>query len=244
MTKHYAYSQLILKAVDNDARILEGIATTPTPDSMDDVVDPEGAEFSLPVPLFWQHDSGEPVGRVTHAKVTAAGIPVRAQFADDDEPGRLQEELHRRWRMVRTGLVGGFSIGFRPLEWSRLDNGGIHWRKWKWIELSVVTLPANIEATITNIKSAAQRGRSMSDRTKPGTTRVPHVKTRPARLYRPLDDFSMNAMIARGCSADHIARTLGTDRAQVHGWVREAIASTPPLGPTRWLLVTWQQLNP
>lgn len=157
MELKYAYSQLIVKSVDDGARIIEGIATTPTPDVMDDIVEPKGADFSLPVPLFWQHDSGEPVGKVTNAKVTGEGITIRAEFATDSEPGLLQAELHKRWRQVRTGLVGGLSIGFRPIKHAFLDNGGIHFLEWKWIELSVVTLPANQEATITAIKSAFQR---------------------------------------------------------------------------------------
>lgn len=160
MDLRYAYSQLIVKAVDDDARIIEGTATTPTPDVFEDVVEPRGASFKLPIPLLWQHNSGEPVGKVTDAKVTADGISIKAQFARDSEPGLLQAELHKRFRQVKTGLVGGLSIGFRAKEWQWLDNGGIHFTEWEWIELSLVTFPANVEATITAIKSAAQRERA------------------------------------------------------------------------------------
>ena len=40
---------------ENGERIIEGWATTPTEDSSLDVVNPRGAEFSLPLPLLFSH---------------------------------------------------------------------------------------------------------------------------------------------------------------------------------------------
>ena len=48
-TVHRAYSVLTVRAANDDERIIEGVATTPTPDSYDDIVEPKGAEFSLPL---------------------------------------------------------------------------------------------------------------------------------------------------------------------------------------------------
>lgn len=42
-----AYSLLEVKAIDEEKRILTGIATTPTPDRIGDIVVPEGAEFKF-----------------------------------------------------------------------------------------------------------------------------------------------------------------------------------------------------
>ena len=50
-----AYSLLEIKQVDEDARIITGWATTPTADRLNDVVEPMGAQFKLPMPLLWQH---------------------------------------------------------------------------------------------------------------------------------------------------------------------------------------------
>src|SRR5687768_5500710 len=69
-----AYSVIEWKAVDEDQRIIEGIATTPKTDRMGDIVEPEGAEYTLPIPFLWQHDSRSPVGYVTRAKANADGI--------------------------------------------------------------------------------------------------------------------------------------------------------------------------
>ena len=49
----------------------------------------------------------------------------------------------------------GFSIGFKSLEAARIgDTWSEHFLKWDWLELSLVTIPANAEASITAIKSA------------------------------------------------------------------------------------------
>ena len=42
-----AFSLLEIKRVDEDARQITGIATTPTADRMNDVVEPMGAQFTL-----------------------------------------------------------------------------------------------------------------------------------------------------------------------------------------------------
>lgn len=153
-----AYSLFTLKSVDEESRTLEGIATTPSPDRMGDIVEPEGAQFSLPLPLLWQHDSTQPIGHVLAAKVSKDGITVKAQFAKIDEPGPLKARLDEAWQSVKAGLVRGFSIGFRSLESARIkDTWAEHFLKWDWLELSCVTIPANAEATITAVKSIDQQ---------------------------------------------------------------------------------------
>jgi hypothetical protein len=43
-----AYSTLDIKAFDEDNGVITGIASTPSPDRMGDVVVPEGATFTSP----------------------------------------------------------------------------------------------------------------------------------------------------------------------------------------------------
>ena len=150
-----AYSIFEVKEFDEDSRTVAGIATTPTPDRMGDIVEPKGAVFKLPLPLLWQHDSRAPVGHVTDAKVSDSGITVRAKILKTDEPGRVKDRLDEAWQSLKLGLVRGFSIGFQALESARIkDTWSEHFMKWDWLELSLVTIPANSEASITSIKSA------------------------------------------------------------------------------------------
>ncbi len=150
-----AYSVFEIKSADEETRTVAGIATTPSPDRMGDIVEPKGAQFSLPLPLLWQHDSRQPVGHVVEAKVSDSGIEVRAQLVKIDEPGRLKDRVDEAWQSLKTGLVRGLSIGFKSLEAARIgDTWSERFLKWDWLELSLVTIPANAEATITGIKSA------------------------------------------------------------------------------------------
>lgn len=149
-----AYSILKIKSMDDDLRVLEGIATTPTPDRLGDVVESDGAQFKLPIPLLWQHNPREPIGEVYAAKVTPDGIEVKARIAKTDVAGKLKDRLDEAWQSIKLGLVRGLSIGFQPIEESFMsDSMAFHYLKWLWLELSAVTIPANAEASIQTIKS-------------------------------------------------------------------------------------------
>ncbi len=138
-----AYSIFEVKALDEAARTITGVATTPSPDRVGDIVEPLGVEFKNPLPLLWQHEHDKPVGTVKFDKPTAKGITFTAQLADVQEEGRLRERIEEAWQSLKAGLVRGVSIGFRPLEYSWMDEGGIRFIKSEVFELSLVTIPAN-----------------------------------------------------------------------------------------------------
>lgn len=184
-----AYSLLTLKSVDEDAREIVGIATTPTADRTGDIVEPKGAEFKLPIPLLWQHKSDKPIGHVTHAKVTDSGIEIRAKLLSIDEPGVLKDRLDEAWQSIKHMLVQGLSIGFQPVESARIEGSySYRFMKWLWLELSAVTIPANGEATITQIKSIDTELRAASGEKQrvvvrldaPGASGKPTTKSIPA----------------------------------------------------------------
>jgi len=145
---HRAYSLLEIKELDDDTRRITGLATTPSPDRAGDIVLPEGAQFKLPLPLLYQHDSRQPIGNVIEAKVTKKGIEIVAEIAKD-----VHEDIDRAWKYIRAGLVRGLSIGFRGIDVEQIPNSwGVIFEKWEWLELSAVTIPANSEATIQTVK--------------------------------------------------------------------------------------------
>jgi HK97 family phage prohead protease len=146
---------LQIKSVDDDERVIEGIATTPAPDRMGDVVVPEGVRFKNPLVLLHQHDSGRPVGRVTFDKPTKEGIRFRATLPKITEPGPLKDRVDTAWGEVKAGLVRAVSIGFRVLEdgYEILKTGGLRFTKTEVLELSLVSVPANSDAVITAVKS-------------------------------------------------------------------------------------------
>lgn len=157
-----AYSVLQTKAFDedDDKFYIEGIASTPTPDRMRDIVDPMGAQFKTPMPLLWQHDHKKPVGHMTFAKPEKDGIPFKGELPKVKETGLLKDRIDEAIHSLKYRLVAAVSIGFNPIEFSWMDDGGIHFREWEWLELSLVTIPANSEAVLRAVKSTDQEVRA------------------------------------------------------------------------------------
>lgn len=175
-----AYSLLEVKAFDEDAREITGIATTPEPDRMGDIVDPLGAKFAAELPLLWQHRHDAPVGTVRFGKPTAKGIPFRASVAKIENPGPLKDLVDMAWDAVKAKLVRGVSIGFRALEYAFMESGGIRFSETEIYELSLVTIPANASATIQTIKAMDTAGRM-----KAASLGVPLVKVAPVPAVKP-----------------------------------------------------------
>jgi HK97 family phage prohead protease len=152
-----AYSLLIEKSFEesDDFVTIRGIASTPTPDRMGDVVEPMGAKFQLPMKLLLQHNPNSPVGNVTFAKPTPKGIPFEAKLPRVREAGRVKDRVDEAIHSLMYDLISAVSIGFQAVdgEYERLKTGGICYLIWEWLELSLVTIPAQSEAVITAVKS-------------------------------------------------------------------------------------------
>lgn len=163
-----AYSILQPKgwSEDDDKVYIEGIASTPTPDRMGDSVDPLGAQFKAPMPLLWQHDSSKPVGRMTFAKPDKSGIPFKAEIPKVKEEGALKMRVDEAIQSLKYKLVSAVSIGFRIMEdgYEVMENGGLNIKRWEWLELSLVTIPANSEAVLSAVKSLDREAMSASGR--------------------------------------------------------------------------------
>lgn len=228
-TVRRAYSTLEIKAVNEDQRILEGIASTPSTDRMGDVVEPDGAVFKLPIPLLWQHCADEPIGWVTSAKVTQTGIAIVAQLATVLDPGTLKDRLDEAWQSIKAKLVRGLSIGFMPIEESDITGTwGTRFTKWEWLELSAVTIPANADATIQTVKSY-DIGRAA-----PGRSSIVVSANRPgasgARVSPTRTSLSMKTY------ADQIAAfeaTRAAKSAQMDGILEKASAAGLTLDETQ-----------
>jgi len=172
-----AYSFLEIKSVDDEQRIIEGIATTPEPDHIGDVMEPKGAKFTLPMPFCIGHPQtgGKPIGDVTKATITKDGILIRAEIRKNSG----LEYVEEAWKQIKAKLVRGLSIGFVPMEQpERLKSGGRWFKLWHWAETSAVVIPMNTGATIQIVKSLAnEQNAAMSG------TRV--VRLSPSGLGQP-----------------------------------------------------------
>ena len=182
-----AYSLLEVKALDEgpDFVTIRGMATTPVPDMVRDVIDPMGARFKTPMPLLLNHDHALPVGEVTFAKPQPDGVPFEARMPIIKEPGAVKDRVDAAIHSVRYSLIKGVSVGFKPVAGAIevLKDGGRRFKEWDWFELSLVALPANQDAQIAYIKSIDQQqtapasGPAADQATAPGVSG--HTKAAP-----------------------------------------------------------------
>lgn len=166
-----AYSTFQIKSVDEDKRILEGIASTPTPDRMNDIVELDGMEFKLPIPFCLYHDTRLPFGNIYAAKKSNGQLLIKVQ---DIPPVGELEYVDIGWKQIKHKLMRGLSIGFQSLDkvWDKAIDG---WRytKSEILEVSAVVIPANAEAKITDIKAASHPAPAASGK-KSATVQITH----------------------------------------------------------------------
>ncbi len=118
-------------------------------------MDPNGAQFTLPMPFLWFHNATDPIGEVFAADVRPDGIYIKAKVSRVTVPGRLKTLVDEAWAAFTANppLVRGLSIGWKPLEMAPVKGTGIRRvMKWIWGELSAVTIPMNTDATILAVK--------------------------------------------------------------------------------------------
>jgi HK97 family phage major capsid protein/HK97 family phage prohead protease len=122
---------------------------------MGDVIEPLGVSFINPLPLLLFHDSTQPVGQVRFKTPTRQGIDFDAFIPEVSEPGLVKDSTDKAAHLVKYGLIRGMSIGFRPIDDAvePLKTGGLRFVKSEVVELSMVPIPAQIEAQIHVVKS-------------------------------------------------------------------------------------------
>lgn len=160
-----AYSTIALKSLDDGERTFSGLATSPEPDRVLDIIEPLGCKYRNPVVLLRAHDHLMPIGDVHFDRPTKSGIAFRARIPAIPEPGPLKDRVDMAWGEIKHGLIKAVSVGFRPLETEVLPTGGIRFVKSEIFELSTVAVPAQALATIDEIKAidAAVRSGEAAD---------------------------------------------------------------------------------
>jgi HK97 family phage prohead protease len=191
-----AYSVLEVKEIsdDGDFYTITGMATTPKPDRVNDIVNPLGATFAPEIPLLWQHMHDKPVGITTLGKPTKKGIPFKARLPIIKEEGALKTRIDEAIQSIKYRLVAAVSIGFRVLNDAveRIADGGYQYNETEILELSLATIPAQVDATILSVKSlyeseqraaSGQKLRSAVKLISPGVSGTPPVAFRgPVKL--------------------------------------------------------------
>lgn len=144
-----AYTWLEVRAVDEEKRIIEGIATTPLQARDGDILETAGIQFKLPIPFLYRHK--DPFGNVIKADVSNKGIAVRIQAG----AAGISQAVDEQWNLVKSGLVRGLSIAWVPIqEVYDKEINGYRIMKSEWLELSAVPVGSDPNAMITAVRSA------------------------------------------------------------------------------------------
>lgn len=181
--KQRVFAPLEQKAVEETTThyIIRGVASTPRVDRMGDIVEPLGAKYDRMPKLMLYHDSTRPVGNLSKVTRSSSGIPFEAAIPKVAEPGAVRDRIEEAVHSVKYDLLSYVSIGFNPIDYEPLDPkdpwGGQRFKSWDFLELSLVTIPANPDAVITGVKSiddelraARLRHRTTAARAAPGRT--------------------------------------------------------------------------
>jgi hypothetical protein len=134
-----------------------GLASTYAPDRQGDVVAPGAFDATLAewatrgygIPLLWNHDQAQPIGAISTATAAADGLRVGGRILTTTPAGG-----HAHALAVEGAL--SMSIGYTvPAGGEKMVNGVRHLFAIDLHEISLVAVPANPDARLTSIKSAA-----------------------------------------------------------------------------------------
>ncbi len=142
-----------VKSIDEKGVFIAYASTFGNTDKVDDVVEKGAFLKSLQdrpaskVFMFWQHDNKEIIGEWTNMEEDAKGLLVEGKLFIDDI-----QQAKEAFFLMRKKLINKLSIGFRIIE-KTFEAGKRMLKAVDLIEVSIVTFPANEEASIIAVKN-------------------------------------------------------------------------------------------
>jgi HK97 family phage prohead protease len=91
--------------------------------------------------IFFNHNIDQPIGKVIERKISDKGVWVKAQISSSDTP-----DIKKVRDLINDGILKTFSIGFDPIHSQKNQDGVTVIDEWELQEISVVTLPCNIDS--------------------------------------------------------------------------------------------------
>lgn len=158
------FQSVRIKATDSEQRIITAIANSGVLDRTGEIVSIPGITYdpkNLPA-LLWQHKHDQPLGRILSLSKTAKGLEMVAQIAKYETQSELKQLSDSVWESVKQGVIKSCSIGFRPTDYEKNQDGALVWTSSELLEVSLVSVPAERGASITGFKSNDKSGHSNS----------------------------------------------------------------------------------
>ena len=150
-------SKFTVKQSDDDSRTVEGYANVfGNVDSDMDVIQKGAFKKSIKewgpqgldrIKLMAQHNMSRPVAKMLELKEDDKGLYMKAKFG-------THTDGEDYYRMAKEGIINEFSVGFAAIEKEDNEAGGYDISNTKLYEVSMVSVAANDQAVVTNVKSA------------------------------------------------------------------------------------------
>jgi HK97 family phage prohead protease len=155
---------IVPQATGIGSRQIRVIASTQTPDRVGDIVVLSGLQLDNyrrnPIVLA-NHSPDCPIG-TAQVEVKSGRLEALVTFA----PAGASEEADEWCALAKSAVVRSASIGFQIQASSPLKGGGLRIESSELLEISLVTVPANPEALITQRSLALRHsGRTISAKT-------------------------------------------------------------------------------
>ena len=148
---HWTNTFKALGETDDGGIDIKGSASTNALDRAGDIIEPEawtkgGLENYKGNPvLLFNHDYNRPIGRATGLEVTNNGLEIS---------GRISKAAGEIKDLVKDGVLGAFSVGFRVKDADYMtETDGYKIKDAELFEVSVVSVPCNQGATFSVAKS-------------------------------------------------------------------------------------------
>lgn len=166
------FELLEIKATDNDPGFFSGYASTfgGRPDFGGDIIEQgafteslaKGGKFGY-VPMLFDHDSSKVVGIWTRHEEDVRGLSVDGRLAIDTSLGKDLYSL-LRMKAIRTMSIG-YEVFDRKYDEHvvRENNGVRRLKKLDLWEISIVPMPMNARAKITDVKSAIEKAQNVRE---------------------------------------------------------------------------------
>lgn len=182
--REFKHVCLEMKVANDETRVISGYgAVFGNVDSYGDIILPGAFADSLATrgmpKMLAQHDTDDLPGIWQKATEDARGLFVEGMFARTP----LGDEYYE---LSKIGAIDGLSIGYSVDEYEVNKNGNRILKKLTLWEVSLVTFPANEQATITNVKNAPDTEREFEKFLREAGYSRDAAKTITARGFKAL----------------------------------------------------------
>ena len=164
VTKMASLCTIECKALDLKNRSFWAVASTPKMDRVHDTIALEAWDlenFKKNPVIPWTHDYTQlPVAMAEEIKVENGQLIFKAKFP----PVGSYPFADNVFQLYAAGILRAFSVGFKALDFSRNEAGGLDFTKVELLEISAVSIPANPDALVM-MAAKSLRGESMDEKT-------------------------------------------------------------------------------